>query len=115
MKEIEIDKIRKPKKIEPDTTNYKIIDNIISFEFEIFDEEKLLFFYKVKLFENNSRDFIFLKNINYLNFESGQKLTFEDIENLNEKEFFKLPLHSEKKSKKLKKFKKEYSAKKKQL
>ena len=74
VKEIEIDKIRKPKKIEPDTTNYKIIDNIISFGYEISDEEELLFFYKVKLFENDSRDFIFLKMRNYLNFESGQKL-----------------------------------------
>jgi hypothetical protein len=115
VKEIEIDKIRKPKKIKPDTTNYKIIENIISFGFEISDEEELLFFYKVKLFENDSRDFIFLKLRNYLKFESGQKLTFEDIKNLSEKEFFQLPLHSKKKSKELKRFKKEYFVKKKQL
>ena len=115
VKEIEIDKKRKPKKIEPDTTNYKIIDNIISFGYEISDEEELLFFYKVKLFENDSRDFIFLKMRNYLNFESGQKLTFDDIKNLSEKEFFQLPLHSKKKSGELKKFKKEYFSKKKQL
>ena len=48
VKEIEIDKIRKPK-IEPDTTNYKIIDNIISFEFRnFFDEEENYYFFLQK-------------------------------------------------------------------
>tara|TARA_Y100000768_G_scaffold228373_1_gene172403 strand:- start:309 stop:1190 length:882 start_codon:yes stop_codon:yes gene_type:complete len=114
VKEIEIDKKRKPEKIKPDTTNYKIIENIISFGFEISDKEELLFLYKVKLFENDSREFIFLKKKNYLNFESGQMLKFEDIKDLSEKEFFKLPLHSTK-SEELKKLKKEYFVKKKQL
>ena len=114
VKEIEIDKKRKPEKIKPDTTNYKIIENIISFGFEVSDKEELLFLYKVKLFENDSREFIFLKKKNYLNFESGQMLTFEDIKDLSEKEFFKLPLHSTK-SEELKNLKKEYVVKKKQL
>ena len=115
VKEIEIDKKRKPEKIKPDTTNYKIIENIISFGFEISEKEELLLLYKVKLFENDSREFIFLKKRNYLDFESGQMLTFEDIKDLSEKEFFKLPLNSKKKNKELKKFKKEYFVKKKQL
>ena len=115
VKEIEIDKKGKPEKIKPDTTNYKIIENIISFGFEISDKEELLFLYKVKLFENDSREFIFLKRRNYLDFESGQMITFEDIKDLSEKEFFKLPLNSKEKNEELKKFKKEYFVKKKQL
>ena len=42
-------------------------------------------------------------------------ITFEDIKDLNEKEFFKLPLNSKEKNEELKKFKKEYFVKKKQL
>tara|TARA_Y100000816_G_C25714707_1_gene377087 strand:- start:62 stop:586 length:525 start_codon:yes stop_codon:yes gene_type:complete len=114
VKEIEIDKERKAKKIEPDTTNYKIIENIISFGFEVSDKDQLLYLYKVKLFKNDKTNFIFLKKKDYLNFESGQMLRFEDIKDLNEKEFFGLPLHSNS-SGQLKKLKKEYFVKKKQL
>ena len=55
---------------------------------------------KVKLFNNDPNISLKLKNKKYLNFKSGQFISFDDIIVLSEKEFFKLPLeYSEEKHK----------------
>lgn len=79
------------------------------------DIDSLLNLYKAKLFENNINNSIFLKNRRYLNFEAGQAITFEDIRNLDERQFFKLPLHNSKDKDKLKKLEKEYLINKKSI
>ena len=104
-----------------DTTNYDILD-LQSYVAN--DIDSLLLIYKARLFKNNINNWVFLKikyvclsSIfiyckNYLNFEPGQKLEFEDIKNLNEKQFFGLPLHNSGDRARLKKLKKEYLKKK---
>ena len=77
--------------------------------------DSLLYLYKAKLFKNNASNYVFLKNRNYLKFERGQQLTFEDIKELNEKHFFGLPLHNSSDRDRLKKLKKEYLSKKKAI
>ena len=72
-------------------------------------------FFKAKLFENKIDNSIFLKNRRYLNFEAGQAITFEDIRNLDERQFFRLPFHNSKDKDKLKKLKKEYLINKKSI
>ena len=91
--------------IKKDTTNYDIV-NLQSYV--VNDIDSLLYLYKAKLFKNSSNNFIFLKNRNYLKFERGQKLVFEDIRDLSERHFFGLPLHNSADKDRLKKLKKEY-------
>jgi len=79
------------------------------------DIDSLLNLYKAKLFENKIDNSIFLKNRRYLNFEAGQAITFEDIRNLDERQFFRLPFHNSKDKDKLKKLKKEYLINKKSI
>ena len=69
-------------------------------EFEVTDYESLFYLTKVKLFNNDPNISLKLKNKKYLNFKSGQFISFDDIIVLSEKEFFKLPLeYSEEKHK----------------
>ena len=69
-------------------------------KFEVTDYEGLFYLTKVKLFNNDPNISLKLKNQKYLNFKSGQFISFDDIIVLSEKEFFKLPLeYSEEKHK----------------
>ena len=77
--------------------------------------DSLLYLYKARLFKNNVNNSVFLKNRNYLRFERGQQLTFEDIKELSERHFFGLPLHNSSDRDRLKKIKKEYLNKKKTI
>ena len=103
---IETKKKKKRKStIKKDTTNYDIV-NLQSYVVK--DLDSLLYLYKAKLFKNSSNNFIFLKNRNYLKFERGQKLVFEDVKDLSERHFFGLPLYNSADKDRLKKLKKEY-------
>tara|TARA_B100000780_G_C21009845_1_gene404331 strand:- start:64 stop:687 length:624 start_codon:yes stop_codon:yes gene_type:complete len=79
-------------KIEKDKEKRSDVPKIISFEdYKIIDSQSLLYLTKVKLFNNNPNGIFKLKNKKYLNFKPSQIIYFNDIENLNEKEFLKLP------------------------
>ena len=80
-----------------------------------FNDRALLTFSKAKFFNNDLTNYVFLKNRNYLKFNKGQKLTFEDVKELSERHFFALPLHNRVDVDRLKKIKKEYFEKKKKL
>ncbi len=79
------------------------------------DIDSLLKLYKAKLFENNNDNSIFLKNRKYLHFEPGQEIVFDDIKNLDERQFFRLPLYNSKDKDLLKTIKKEYLIQKKSV
>ncbi len=79
------------------------------------DINSLLKLYKAKLFENNNDNSIFLKNRKYLHFEPGQEIVFDDIKNLDERQFFRLPLYNSKDKDLLKTIKKEYLIQKKSV
>ena len=97
----EYDQKKKDENLIADLENYKF--NSI---------EGLLYKYKIKLFDNDLRNYVWLKR-NYHSFKSGQQIFFKDIEQLNEKRFFSLPLHKSKD--KLKKLKKDFLKEKKTL
>lgn len=80
-----------------------------------FSPNALLTMSKAKFFNNDFRNYVFLKNRNYLKFKKGQKLTFEDIKELSERHFFGLPLQEKVDVERLKEIKKEYFEKKKTL
>lgn len=105
-------KRKKKSTIKKDDTNYDIVDLKT---YKTSDLDSLLYLYKVKLFKNKKNKFIFLKNRNYLKFDRGQKLMFEDIKDLSERHFFGLPLHNREDSDNLKKLKKEYFKLKKEI
>ena len=111
---IETKKKKKKRKstIKKDTTNYDIV-NLQSYVAK--DLDSLLYLHKAKLFKNSSNNFIFLKNRNYLKFERGQMLVFDDVKDLNERHFFGLPLHNSADKDRLKKLKKEYFKSKKRI
>lgn len=97
----EYDQKKKDENLIADLENYKF-DSI----------EGLLYKYKIKLFDNDLRNYVWLKR-NYHNFKSGQKIFFKDVEQLNEKRFFSLPLHKNKD--KLKKLRKDFLKEKKTI
>ena len=80
-----------------------------------FSPHALLTMSKAKFFNNDLKNYVFLKNRNYLKFKKGQKLTFDDVKELSERHFFGLPLHNRVDVDRLKKIKKEYFEKKKTL
>jgi hypothetical protein len=80
-----------------------------------FSPNALLTMSKAKFFNNDFRNYVFLKNRNYLKFKKGQKLSFEDVKELSERHFFGLPLQEKVDVERLKEIKKEYFEKKKTL
>ena len=103
----------KPKVESKITVNEKEILNMEAYV--PFNARNLLTMSKAKFFKNDLTNYVFLKNRNYLKFKKGQKLTFEDINDLSERHFFGLPLHNRVDVDRLKKIKKEYFEKKKKL
>ncbi len=79
------------------------------------NQESLLYLYKAKFFKNKITNTVFLKYRNYLKFEPGQIIKFDDIKDLSERHFFGLPLLDSIDRSRLKKLKKEYLKKKKQI
>lgn len=56
---------------------------------------------KAMLFDYDKRVSLQLKNKKYLKFDRGQQIFFEDIKDLNDRQFFRLPLENENQKKKL--------------
>ena len=78
--------------------------------------DDLLNYYKAKLFENNKDISIpLVENRKYLKFERGQRIFYEDIKDLDERKFFRLPLEDSMDKHSLKIYKKEYFEEKKNL
>ncbi|WP_440922629.1 hypothetical protein [Candidatus Pelagibacter sp.] len=84
------------------------------YELELKSAEDLLNYYKAKLFHNNKIASLELAR-QFMTFKKGERISYDDIKNLDEKKFFRIPLKNDPEKYKIKFYKKEYFKEKKKL
>ncbi len=99
--------------LDADISSNPPIEDMI-YELEIKNAEDLLNYYKAKLFDNNKRVSLELSR-QFMTFKKGERISYENIKDLEEKKFFRIPLKDDMESHMLKFYKKEYYKEKKKL